>query len=130
FRRVLFRSGEHGVGIALDGWNVGPEILRAERHPYLLDDLATAILESFLKAADLFVTEGIIGRDRDNALVAIIAGPLPEWVVRLRRHPTGEHEIRIFVDLPLREVVSCGDRADVKHLLGSGDRCQGVSRRR
>ena len=75
---------EHRVGIGLEGRDIGPEVLGAERRPDLLDDLAAAILERLLKAADRLIAERIIGADGDDLLVSLVAGPLAERMMRLR----------------------------------------------
>src|ERR1017187_7328225 len=73
---------EHRVDVALDGRDVRPEILGAKRGPDLLDYLAAAVLERLLETADRFVAEGIVGADRDDLLVALLAGPLAERMCR------------------------------------------------
>ncbi len=75
---------EDRVGVGLHGRDVGPEVLGAERRPDFLDHLAAAILERLLEAAEHFVAEGIVGGDGDDFLVALVAGPLAERMVRLR----------------------------------------------
>jgi len=75
---------EDRVGVLLDGRDVGPEILGADRRPDFLDDLAATSFERPLEAADHLVTEGIGGADRDDLLIALVAGPLSERVAWLR----------------------------------------------
>src|SRR6185503_11680 len=102
-----------------DKW---PEILGAERRPDLLDDLATAILERFLEAADGFVAECVVGGDRDDLLVALVAGPLAERVVGLRARPAGADQIREILEPALREVIGRRDGRDVHCLELGADR--------
>ena len=87
---------EDRVGVVLDGRDVGPEVLGAERRPDLLDDLAAAGLERALEAADHLVAEGIVGADGDDLLVALLAGPLAERMARLRARPAGADEVGIL----------------------------------
>ena len=69
---------EDRVGVRLDGRDVRPEVLGAERRPDLLDDLPAAGFEAALEAADHLVAERVVGADRDDLLVALLAGPLAE----------------------------------------------------
>src|SRR6516162_7180597 len=46
-------------------------------------------LECALEAADDLIAERIVGADRRDLLVALVAGPLPEWMARLRAAPAG-----------------------------------------
>jgi hypothetical protein len=112
-----------------DRRDVGSEILGAERRPDLLDDLPAAGFERALEAADNLVAERIIGADRGDLLVALIAGPLPERMARLRAAPAGADQVRIFGEIPLRQVVGGGDRHDINGLLGGADRRQRVAAR-
>jgi hypothetical protein len=90
---------EHRVGVWFEGRDIGPEILGVERRPDFLDDLAATVLEGLLKAAGRLVAERIIGGDGDDLLIALVAGPLAERVVRLRARPTGADEIGIIAEL-------------------------------
>jgi hypothetical protein len=92
---------EDRVDVGFDARNVRPEVLGAERHPHFLHDLAAAILEGLLESANLLVAEGVIGADRGDALIALLASPLPERMGRLRRDPRGEYGVRKFVGLTL-----------------------------
>ena len=110
--------------------DVGAEILGADRRPDLLHDLAAAILERLLEAAERLVTEGIVGGDGGDPLVALLAGPLPERMARLRRHEGRPHHVGIFVEVALPEIVGGRDRADVEHLLARRDRRERIAGRR
>jgi len=85
-RQLLGELQRHGpdheredrVGVLPDGRDVGPEVLGAERWPDLLDDLSAAGLERALETTDDLVAESIIGADRGDLLVALLAGPLPK----------------------------------------------------
>ena len=110
--------------------DVGPEILGADRRPDFLHDLAAAVLEGLLEAAERFVAEGIIGGDGADPLVALLAGPLPERMGGLRRHEGRAHHVGIFLEVALAEIVGGRDRADVEHLLARRDRRQCIARRR
>src|SRR5581483_2488788 len=101
-------QGENGIGVLLDRRDVRSEVLGAERGPDLLHDLAAAILERFLESTRYLVTECVVGCDADNLLVALITGPLPKRVMRLRRRPACADEIGILVELALGEVVGGG----------------------
>src|SRR5262245_4739013 len=98
---------EDGVGVLLYGGNERPEIDGSERWPDLLDDLAAALFERPLETPDGLVAEGVVGRDRYDALVSLLTGPLSEGVGRLRARPAGAHEIRVLVRLPLGEIIRC-----------------------
>ena len=65
----------------------------------------------------------------DDFLVALVAGPLAERMVRLRARPAGADEIRILAELPLRQVVGRRDRGDVKRLFGGAHRRQRIAGR-
>ena len=72
---------EDRVDVGLDARNVRTEVLGAERHPVFLHNLTAAILEGLLESANLLVPEGVIGADRGDALIALLASPLPDaWV--------------------------------------------------
>jgi len=62
----------------------GPKSLLPSGGQIFLDDLAAAILVRLLETADRLVTERVVGADRDDFLVALIASPCSERVVRLR----------------------------------------------
>src|SRR5215468_9935886 len=74
---------EDGIGILLYGGNERPKIDGSERWPDFLDDLAPAFFEGPLEAPDALVAEGVVGRDRRDALVTLLAGPLSEGMGRL-----------------------------------------------
>ena len=120
---------EDGVGVALDLRDIGPEILGADRRPELLDDLAAAILEGLLEAAERLVAERVVGGDGDDFLVALIAGPLAERMGGLRRHEGGTHHVGELFLFALPEVVGGRDRADVEHLVFRGDGRQRIASR-
>src|SRR5262249_62036385 len=52
-----------------------------------------------------------------------------ERMARLRAAPAGADQVRIFGEIPLRQVVGGGDRHDVDGLLGGADRRQRVAAR-
>ena len=121
---------EDGVDVGLERRDVGPEVLGADRRPDLLHDLAAAVLERLLEAAERFVAEGIVGRDGSDPLVALLARPLPERMTGLRRHEGRAHHVGIFLEVALPQVIGRRNRADVEHLLAGRDRRQRVARRR
>ena len=108
---------EDGIDVALDRRDVGPEILGSDRRPDLLHDLAAAVLECLLEAAERFVTEGIIGGDGGDPLVALLAGPLPE---RMRRAATARRSAA-----PCRDIFR--NRADQDHRRSRSSRCRASS---
>ena len=83
-----------------------------------------------LEAADDLIAESIVGADRDDLLVALVAGPLSERVARLRARPAGPDHVRKFGQVALRQVVSRRDRHDVDRLVGRADGRQRVAARR
>src|SRR4029077_8680380 len=101
------------VGIAVNRRKVGPEILRAERRPDFLDDLAAAILEPLLEGANRLIPRGIVRADGGNPLIALVASPLTKHVMRLRSRPAGADEIRIIAELSLREIICGCKRGDI-----------------
>ncbi len=107
---------EDRVDVGFDARNVWPEILGAERYPHFLHDLAAAILEGLLEPANLLVPEGVVGADRGDTLIALLASPLPERMGRLRRDPRGQYRVRKFVGLTLGNVVPGGDGTDEERL--------------
>ena len=96
---------EDRVRVLLHGRNEGPEVDRSERRPDLLDDLAAAGFERLLEPADGLVAEGIVGGDRHDALVSLLAGPLPERMGGLGARPAGAHEVGILVGVALRQII-------------------------
>src|SRR5262249_24774266 len=95
-RHGAYHEREGGVGVLPDGGNVGPKFLGAERRPDFWDDLPAAGLECALEAADDLIAERIVGADRRDLLVALVAGPLAERMAWLRAAPAGADHVRIF----------------------------------
>src|SRR5215510_1324748 len=83
-------DGADGVDVLLDLGQVRREVEHVQRHPELLDDLASAVLEHALKPADLLVPEGIVHGDGRHPVV-------PERlrrVVAQRMHDLARREVR------------------------------------
>src|SRR5258708_19945016 len=89
-------GGENRVGVLPKRRNIRSEVLGADRRPDFLEDLPAAGLEGALETADDLVTEGIVGADRGDLLVALVAGPLPKRMAWLRTGPAGADEIGVF----------------------------------
>src|SRR5262252_4399472 len=121
---------ENGVGVLPNGRNVGPEVLGADRRPDPLDDLPAAGLECALEAADDLIAERIVGADRRDLLVALVAGPLPEWMARLRAAPAGADEVGILGQIALSQIVGGRNGRDIDGFVGGADRRQRVAARR
>src|SRR4029078_6681676 len=83
----------------------------------------------FLEAADGLVAECVVSGDRDDLLIALVAGPLAESVVGLRARPACADQIREVFELALREVVRRRDRRNVHRLEFGTDRRKGVAGR-
>src|SRR5262249_37933652 len=99
--RELQRHGtnhqrEDRIGVLPQRRDVGPEVLGADRRPDLLHDLPAAGLEGALETADDLIAERIVGADRRDLLVTLVAGPLPERMARLRAAPARAEEVGIF----------------------------------
>src|SRR5262249_14204386 len=121
---------EDGVGVLPDGRNVGPEVLGADWWPDLLDDLPAAGLECALETADDLVAESIVGADRHDLLVALVAGPLPERMAWLPAAPAGADPVRIFGQTGVGQVVRRRTGHDVACFGGGAARGQrGPARR-
>src|SRR5262249_22665584 len=118
-----------GIGVPFDRRNIRPEVLGTDRRPDFLNDLAAAVLERLLKAALLFVTEGIVSCYRDHLLVSLLAGPFTDCVRRLRRAPTSADEIREVTELTLGQVVCRRDRGDIQNLFAGTHWRQSVASR-
>src|SRR5215469_9766023 len=118
---------EDGVGVLPQCRDVRTEVLGADRRPDLLDDLPAAGLECPLETADDLIAERIVGADRRDLLVALVAGPLPEWMARLRAAPAGACEVGIFGQIALGQIVRCRNGRDIDGFVGGADRRQRVA---
>src|ERR1700731_2317086 len=94
----------------------GPKSLGPERRQKFLNNAPAAILERLLESADDFVAKRVVGADRSNLLVTLIASPLPEGMARLRARPAGPDQVGKLAGIALRQVVRCRDRDDVDGL--------------
>src|SRR5262249_55951365 len=121
---------EDGVGILPDGRNVGAEVLGAERWPDLLNDLPATGLERALETADDLIAKSIVGADRRDPLVTLVAGPLPERMAWLRAAPAGADQVWVFGQIALGQVVGRRNGHDVDCFVGRADRRQRVAARR
>src|SRR5438034_5150104 len=109
-RQPPHEQREDGVRVALDLGQERREVVRVERRPDLLDDLAAGLLERALEAAHRLPAEGVVHADRRDPLV--LEGPrhpVTERMHRLARGPAGAYDPP--GRLPLGQVVG-GDHGE------------------
>ncbi len=91
-------------------------VARAERRVELLDDLAAAVGEGVREAAAVLVAEGVVRADRDDALPALVGGPVARRMHRRGADPAAGADVVVDA-LALAEVVGGAGRVEADDLL-------------